>query len=115
MPFIEVKTANKLSAAQRDAVKAGIGEAVTLIPGKAEEKLMIVISDANHIYFRGGEKESAAFVDVRIKDAAPYEDKVKFTEALYTVLEQKANIAKDDTYLSFSEFEEWGSRGTLKR
>lgn len=115
MPFIEIKTANKLSAKQREGVKSGIGEIISMIPAKAEEKTMIAISDSMHIYFRGDEKESAAFVDVRLKDAAPFEDKAKFTEALFTVLEQQAGIAKDDTYVSISEFEEWGSRGALKK
>ena len=30
------------------------------------------------------------------------------------VLEQKAGIAKDDVYLCFLEFDNWGSRGVLK-
>ena len=41
MPFIEVKTAKKLKSDVKLAIKAGIGASISLIHGKAEEKLMM--------------------------------------------------------------------------
>jgi phenylpyruvate tautomerase PptA (4-oxalocrotonate tautomerase family) len=114
MPFIGVRTAQKLMAPQKQAVKEGLGQLISLIPGKSEEKLMIAIEDAQDLYFRGEEKASAAFVEVRLKDKAEFADKAKFTEGVFALLEEKAGIAKDNAYVNFLEFDCWGSRGVLK-
>jgi len=114
MPFIEVRTAQKLMAPQKQAIKEGLGQLISLIPGKSEDKLMIAIEDAQGLYFRGEEKASAAFVEIRLKDKAEFADKAKLTEGIFSLLEQKAQIAKDDVYLNFMEFDVWGSRGVLK-
>ena len=114
MPFIEVKTAKKLKSDVKNALREAIGASISLIPGKAEEKLMMSIMDAQPLYFRGEERDNCAFVEVRLKDKAELADKQKLTVAIYDALEQKAGIAKDDVYLCFMEFDNWGSRGVLK-
>ena len=111
MPFNGIKTANKLTPSQKLAVKAGMGQAVELIPGKKEEKMMMSIEDGENMFFRGEEKASCAFVQVILKDEAAFEDKA----AIFDVLEQEAGIAKDDTYVNIQEYPEWGSRGVLKK
>lgn len=75
---------------------------------------MMCIRDAEPLYFRGEERDNCAFVEVRLKDKAELADKQNLTVAIYDVLEQKAGIAKDDVYLCFLEFDNWGSRGVLK-
>ncbi|MGI6665158.1 MAG: hypothetical protein ACOX3W_07085 [Christensenellaceae bacterium] len=115
MPFIQVHTAQKLDSTQKLAIKAGLGEAITLIPNKAEANLMMVISDGVDLYFRGEEKISAAFVDVRLKDETAFDAKAAFTEAVFNLLEKEAGIAKDDTYVNIGEYDAWGSRGVLKK
>ena len=89
MPFIGIKTANKLTPSQKLAIKCGMGQAVELLPGKKEEKMMMSIEDGTSMFFRGEEKQSCAFVQVI--------------------------IAKDDTYVNIQEYPEWGSRGVLKK
>ena len=86
MPFIEVKTAKKLKSDAKLAIKEGIGASISLLPGKAEEKLMMSIQDAQPLYFRGEERDNCAFVEVRIKDKAALEDKANLTVAIYDVL-----------------------------
>ena len=100
MPFIGIKTANKLTPSQKLAVKAGMGQAVELIPGKKEEKMMMSIEDGENMFFRGEEKASCAFVQVILKDEAAFEDKAAMTAKIFDVLEQEAGIAKDDTYVN---------------
>ena len=105
MPFIGIKTANKLTPSQKLAVKAG----------KKEEKMMMSIEDGENMFFRGEEKASCAFVQVILKDEAAFEDKAAMTAKIFDVLEQEAGIAKDDTYVNIQEYPEWGSRGVLKK
>lgn len=115
MPFVGIKTANKLTPSQKLAIKAGVGKAIELIPGKAEEKMMMSIEDGMDLFFRGEEKKSCAFVQVLIKDEAAFDDKAAAVAKIFDILEQEAGIAKDDTYVNVQEYPEWGSRGVLKK
>ena len=115
MPFIGIMTANKLTPSQKLAIKCGMGQAVELLPGKKEEKMMMSIEDGTSMFFRGEEKQSCAFVQVIIKDAAPFDGKAAMTAKIFDILEQEAGIAKDDTYVNIQEYPEWGSRGVLKK
>ena len=45
MPYIAVSTSKMLSDAQKDALKASLGEKIRVIPGKTEAALMIDIAD----------------------------------------------------------------------
>ncbi len=115
MPFVGIKTTKKLTPSQKLTLKAGVGEAIELIPGKLEEKMMMSIEDGLDMFFRGEEREACAFVEVKIKDKAEFEDKAKMTEKIFTLLEDVAGVKKDDTYLCIGEYDEWGSRGVLKK
>lgn len=115
MPFIGLKTAQKLTPSQKVAIKNDFGKAIELIPGKKEEKMMMCIEDGMDLFFRGEEKNSCAFVKVEIKDAAAFEDKAAMTEAICKSLNTVANISTDDIYLNITEYNEWGSRGILKK
>lgn len=115
MPFVGIKTSKKLTPSQKLTIKEGVGRAIELIPGKLEEKLMMSVEDGLDMFFRGEEKEACAFVEVKIKDSAAFEDKANVTEKIFSLLEDTAGIKKDDTYLCFGEYEEWGSRGVLKK
>ena len=87
MPYICVNLTKKLTDSQKDAIKAGLGEQIALIPGKRERALMVDFSDGHTMYF-AGEKRDLAFVDVRCYKAAAFEDKKAFTEAVFALLEQ---------------------------
>ena len=43
MPFINVKTNQAVSKEQQTAIKAGLGKAITALPGKSEQWLMVGI------------------------------------------------------------------------
>ncbi len=114
MPYINVKTAQKLTSAEKRGMVDGFSKAITLIEGKTADKLMVILEDSADIFFREIEKNSAAFVSVELKDKADLEQKKKLTEAVFAVLKEQAGIANDDVYLNISEFDNWGSRGVLK-
>ena len=64
MPYIGISTSKRLSDAQKDALKAELGEKIRVIPGKTEAALMVDISDCHAMYL-AGEKRELAFLDVR--------------------------------------------------
>ena len=47
MPFISVKTSSKLTLQQKQELNRGIGQIISILPGKAESNVMIEISDGH--------------------------------------------------------------------
>ena len=113
MPLISVNAVGTLTAQQKDAIKAGLGHAITLIPGKKEKALMVDISDGHALYLGGNPLENGAFVDVRIFKDAEFDDKKAMTEAIFALLEKECGIPANQIYLTFTAHAEWGLRGTL--
>ena len=113
MPYIAINTSKTLSDAQKDALKSVLGEKITVIPGKEEARLMVDISDGRTMYF-AGEKRELAFVDVRCYGSTEFVNKKAFTEAVFEALQQTTGLQNNAVYLSYSEFENWGTLGSMK-
>ena len=113
MPYIAVSTSKSLSDEQKDALKNAIGQRIGAIPGKTEAALMVDISD-NHAMYFAGEKRKLAFIDVRCYGSTEFENKKALTEALFDAVELNTGLHEDSIYLTYSEFTNWGTRGSMK-
>lgn len=113
MPYIGVNVTGTLTEAQKETLKTGFGEKITLIPGKTEKALMVDFSENHTMYFQG-DKRALAFVDVRLYKNAAFEDKKRFTEAVFALIHEVTGLPSEDIYLSCGEYDTWGVRGTLK-
>ncbi len=114
MPFIQVNVTDKLTDAQKTAIKSGLGEKIAVIPGKSERALMIDISDGHTLYMAGEQREHAAYLDVKIYGTTEFENQKAFTEAAFAVMEEATGISPKGIYLTFSQFSNWGAGGTMK-
>lgn len=65
MPFINVKTNKTLTPANKLEVKAELGEAISLFPGKSENWLMCEIEDGKAMFF-GGSDAPCVFAEVKL-------------------------------------------------
>ena len=113
MPYIAVTTSKALSDEQKDELKKTIGQKISVIPGKTEAALMVDISD-NHTMYFAGEKRKLAYVDVRCYGSTEFENKKALTEALFDAVELHTGLHDDSIYLTYTEFSNWGTRGTMK-
>ena len=113
MPYVAINTAQKISDSQKDKIKTEIGRLITIIPTKTEAGTLIDFSDSRTFY-KGGEKVSGAFIDVRLFHKSDFEPKKKFTEETLELLSRELGIKKEHMYLSITEFDNWGIAGTLK-
>ena len=114
MPYIAVTTSKALSDEQKDELKKAIGQKISLIPGKTEAALMVDISD-NHTMYFAGEKRKLAYVDVRCYGSTEFENKKALTEALFDAVELHTGLHDDSIYLTYTEFSNWGTRGTMQK
>lgn len=109
MPFISIRTAQKLSDETKKKLKARMGEKISLLPNKSEAVLMVEIIDGNSVYFAGEQLEKGAFVDVRLYRPSPYEAKKLFAESVFDALEELTETPRAGIYLNFVEMDTWGS------
>ena len=80
MPFIDVRTSCPVSVAQEEGLKAQLGKAIALIPGKSEGSLMVYGASAKEAY-------------------------KKFSDAVVPQLEQVLGCRH--VYLKFEEVPNW--------
>ena len=113
MPYIAINTSETLSSAQKEKIKAEFGRLITIIPTKTEAGTLVDFSDSRTIY-KGGEKVSGAFIDVRLFHKAEFEPKKKVTEETFALLSRELGIKKENVYLAITEYENFGTGGTYK-
>ena len=78
-----------------------------------EAALMVDISDCHAMYL-AGEKRELAFLDVRCFGTTEFVNKRAFTEAAFQAVERVTELPEDAIYLTYSEFANWGTRGSMK-
>ena len=114
MPHIIVNTNLTLGKEQKDAFKNEFGKAITILPGKTEQVLMVDISDGHTIYFRGEEPEQVAHVEVRLYGTSSFESKSEFTREVYRILNDILGLKENEATVCFGEYSVWGANGKLK-
>lgn len=112
MPYIRLATSTTLTPAQKEDFKAGAAAVIGLIPGKTEAALMIEVDDGLTMFFKG-EKRALAYIDAKFSGDTDFEHKKSFTEAISKLTQQVCGLPQEAVYLTYSVFDEWGTRGTL--
>ncbi|GHU11599.1 hypothetical protein FACS1894151_11280 [Spirochaetia bacterium] len=113
MPYIGINTAQDLSGAQKEKIKAEFGRLIAIIPTKSEAGLLVDFS-GGHTLYRAGADVQGAFVEVRLFKPAPLEAKKQFTKEVFDLMERELGVKKEHMYFNIMEFENWGLNGELK-
>jgi phenylpyruvate tautomerase PptA (4-oxalocrotonate tautomerase family) len=111
MPVINLNLSVRLTEAQREAIKGELGQHIALIPGKSEEYLMVLYNDGQLLSFRGQWDLPCGYVDVRMKGDIDQTHKTDLANAIFDLLETTAHIPREQLYISFLDYEYFGSRG----
>ena len=111
MPFINVKTNQKVTEAQKEAIKSGLGAAIPTIPGKSEQWLMVGIEPEYTLYHQGT-NAPAAMVEVQIYGSANGAAYDSLTGKISDLLNAELNIPKNRIYVSYTSTKDWGWNGS---
>ncbi len=111
MPFINSKVTVSLSDVERDTLKAKLGQAISLVPGKSEAWLMVGFEDNCSLYFKGKKEPKLAFVEVKIFGGASDEAYDKLTAEICRIYEEVLGIPQGKIYVKYEEVEHWGWNG----
>lgn len=110
MPFININTNVPVDKAQEIAVKTRLGQAVTLLPGKSEQWLMVGFEPETPLYFRGDGEAKIAFVEVSVYGRIARAAADKLTAAITGILREELGI--EQVYIKYGEVEIWGFNGS---
>ncbi len=111
MPYISTKTTETISPNKRESIKAKLGKAIEIIPGKSEQWLMLSFEDESSMYFRGSNDMPVAYVEVKSFGKAPEDAYRKFTKAVCDILKEELEIEPDCVYVKYEEVSHWGWNG----
>mgnify|MGYP005786582197 FL=1 len=112
MPYIAVNVSRSLSNDEKEQIKTNLGAKISTLPNKSEARLMVQISDNCSLYFAGNECEGA-FIDVRLYGHIELQYKKEYAEQIFDIMSD-LGFKKEFVYLSYLEFENWGTNGSLK-
>lgn len=112
MPCIEVKTNVKVSEAEAGRIKTVLGNAISLLPGKSEDWLMVSIEDHCQMYFGGKSEKPIAMVEVKILGTAVDQAGAgKMTGEITKILGEALGITPDHIYIKYEASPDWGWNG----
>ncbi len=112
MPFVDVKLTKKLTVNEENALKAKIGEIISVFPGKSEGWLMCKIADDKKIWFRGDNSEDSAFIEVKLFGSVNKESAEEFTAKICDYLKAEAGIDPARVYVRYEGATVWGWNGS---
>ena len=110
MPMIQLTTSAAVTPENAERLKVKFGQAISLLPGKSESKLMISMRGETPMFFQG-EKRGAAFVEVSCfgqGKAGAYES---LTAALCEILKEELSVDPGNIFIKYSETPYWGFNG----
>ena len=107
MPYIDITTNVNLNSEQLDNIKHLCGRAISLIPGKSEQYLMVKISDKANLWFQGDDS-AAAMVGISLFGKASREGCESLTKEICGILEREADIPPQRTYVKYQFIDNWG-------
>lgn len=112
MPFINSKISVKITEDQEKELKARLGQAIALLPGKSEAWLMTGFEDGYHLYFRGDNSQPTAFVDVSVYGKSSESALSALTAEISKIFGEVLGIAADHIYVKYSSTTDWGWNGS---
>ena len=113
MPYIELNYNKTITSSEEKKIKEELGKAISILPGKSEEWLMVEIKDNMKLYFKGDkEKENMMIKVLAYGDTLSESILSKFTakvsEILFNIL---PCLNKDHIYISYFFTKNWGFNG----
>ena len=113
MPFVDARISVTLTDAQKEAIKAELGQAVSVF-GKGESFLMVGIADGYDLWLGGRKLDRGAYVSFSMIGDTPDDACKAFSAKLCDIFQREAGIAGSDVYITFHPMDRsrWGWNGS---
>ncbi len=110
MPNMHFYTNISVNPETKTEIKKAFADAITLIPGKSEKWLMVIIEDGVSMYL-GGSDAPCGLVSIELlgsSEGAVYE---RVTAEITSRLSKLLSLPPDRIYTKYSEYRHWGYNG----
>ena len=114
MPYIRLSIAKELAQETQEELVSGIGEALSIIPGKDGRGLIVDMEDGKTLYMGGVKQEDMVFVDVRYFSNFEYHIKKDFTVAVFAAIKKVLGTTEDKMSMTITEYNSWGGFGNFR-
>lgn len=111
MPFILSKVSTRMTEAQEREIKARLGQAISLIPGKSEAYLLCGFEDNYHLYLRGENDAPIAYITFSIFANERHNGTDALFAAITDAFHAVLGIAPDRVYIKYDDIAVWGVCG----
>ena len=110
MPFIHTRVNKPVTPAQEEQMARDMGKAITLL-GKSEQWLMLHFEENCRLYFRGGNDQALAFINVKLLGTSGRPRYNDLTQELTRIVSDALDISPDGVYVAYDETDFWGWNG----
>ena len=110
MPFIDLRTTVPAAPAQREALKAAFGQAITALH-KTETYLMVSIQDNAELWLGGQKLDKGAYVAVSLYGSASSADYNRMTGLVCNILAEHLGLPPKSVYVTYHPVSDWGWNG----
>ncbi|HJA26055.1 MAG TPA: hypothetical protein H9795_08360 [Candidatus Fournierella merdigallinarum] len=111
MPFIRVSANVPVGESQAEKIKALLGQAIEIIPGKSEAWLMVEVEGEKALWMAGSDAP-AAMAEVSVYGGADADAYASFSGRVCDILDSVLDISPDRVYVKYTETEHWGWSGS---
>ena len=111
MPYIRTTVSNKITDEARDNIKAKLGQAIALIPGKSEAWLMLAFEDNINMYFKGDGNKDYAYIEVSLFGTTSDAAYDRLTAAISEIINEELGIERENIYVKYESTNHWGWNG----
>lgn len=110
MPFINIKTNAQCTKGRELKLKTALGEAISTLPGKSEDWLMLAVEPQTIMYFKGT-NDLCAIAQVSIYGEQSKDAKNALTAKLTKIINDELKVDVGRIYVSYTETPDWGFNG----
>ena len=111
MPFVRVKTNRTFEPSAELELKTRIGEAISLIPGKSEDFLLLTFEDDMHIWWHGSNEHPVVYIEASAFATEDRKGYPEFTEAVTQAFSEVLQMPAENVYIQFSDIPGWSVGG----
>lgn len=111
MPFIISRVSVPLSDEQENALKAGLGQAISLVPGKSEASLMLGFEDTYRLYLSGDKSLPLAYITVAVFGNRDHRGYEQLSAAICELFHRVLNIDPLRIFINYEVIPAWSVAG----
>lgn len=111
MPFIISRVNIPLSDEQETTLKIGLGQAISLVPGKSEASLMLGFEDAYRLYLAGDNSQPMAYITVAVFGNHGHCGYEQLSKAISQLFHRVLGIDPRRIFINYEDIAAWGVAG----